>query len=90
MKEQGFDFCPKCRRELFISIKPDIDIYEISEKLGLDCSYGGGSDSYIGFDLESGTNVENTIEELRKAEKKLKELFGDNVNISVHSGVTYS
>jgi len=88
MKEQGYDFCPKCRKDIFVEI--ETEIYEMCEELELDYAYGESSDVYVGFSLESGTGVESVIKKLKDAEKKLKELFGNDVIISVHSGVTYN
>jgi hypothetical protein len=89
MKEQGYSFCPKCQSKLFVEIEPDEELYEMCEALDLDYASEEYGDAYVGISLKSGKNVEGVIEELRKAEKKLKELFGDDADIRVHSGVTY-
>ena len=89
MQEQGFTFCPRCKSELFVEVDPDEELYEMCEALDLDYASEEYGDAYVGISLKSGKNVEGVIEELRKAEKKLKELFGDDADIRVHSGVTY-
>ncbi|HUU86545.1 MAG TPA: hypothetical protein VMX17_02180 [Candidatus Glassbacteria bacterium] len=87
MKEQGFSFCPKCKKDLFIEKEYGEDVEEICEALKLDYSYDYNGDLYVGHDLTEGGNVKSLVNELQNVEKKLKNLFGDNADISVYSGV---
>ena len=85
MKEQGFEFCPKCKADLFIEKGDYEDPDVMCKKLGLDyhsAEYG----MYVGCSCACADSVDDLIERLREKEKILKEVFGKDVKISIHSG----
>ena len=89
VQPEGSKFCPQCGKRVLIEEEQCEDIDIMCEKLGIDLSYAGDDGYLVGCDLETHRSTEDLIEELKKSEKKLKELFGDDVDISVHSGVSY-
>jgi len=88
LKSEGSKFCPKCGKDIFIIEEKYEDLETMCDALGIEMAYGDRT-TYVGCNLDDNWSVESLVESLQDTEKKLKELFGD-VDISVHSGVTYN
>jgi hypothetical protein len=88
LKSEGSKFCPKCGKNIFIIEEKYEDLETMCDALGIEMAYGDRT-TYVGCNLDDNWSVESLVESLQDTEKKLKELFGD-VDISVHSGVTYN